>query len=206
VERVTVLQRAEEAAIVPRAFHTTSKRKVEDSEIVYAPRFRRRLVWTGSDNTFSPAMLNTESAQPLHSPPESLLLDHDIHSTLSQLHDYVKVETPFDVDKLELFLTGHPNPLFVNSVMRSLREGFWPFDEGIWEDAQEDMSNYSSDDIDLDAIRAFRDKECSARHWSDELPFQTLLPGMKTSPMFVVWQKGKPRVISSYRSRWVGPQ
>ncbi|KAF8799123.1 hypothetical protein BYT27DRAFT_7318460, partial [Phlegmacium glaucopus] len=145
-----------------------------------------------------PAAMNTELADPFKAPPEHLLNNPDIQSTLSKLNDYVKVKTPFNVDKLELFLTDHPNPSFVKSVMRSLREGFWPFNEGDWEDTSEDLSNYSSQDIDLDAIRAFRDKECEAHHWSPPLPFQQILPGMKLSPMFVIWQKQKPRVITDH--------
>ncbi|KAF8814811.1 hypothetical protein BYT27DRAFT_7054788, partial [Phlegmacium glaucopus] len=145
-----------------------------------------------------PAVLNTETAKPFQSPPEHLLNDPKILSTLSQLQDHVKVETPFDIDKLDLFLTDHPNQSFVKSVIKSLREGFWPFDEGEWNDDDEEVNNYSTEEVDLDAIRAFRDKERSKGHWSDELPFQNLLPGMKSSPMFVVWQKGKPRIITDH--------
>ncbi|KAF5385784.1 hypothetical protein D9615_002558 [Tricholomella constricta] len=83
--------------------------------------------------------------------------------------------------------------------MRGLRHGFWPFDEGEWKsEAEEFAGNYSVEDCDLDAIRAFRDKELKAGRWSDALPDATLLPGMKMSPMFVVWQKGKGRVITDH--------
>ena len=143
-------------------------------------------------------MLNTESAEPFRPPPPHLLQDPQIRSTLSELQDYVITETPFDIDKMELFLSEHPNQPFVKSIMRSLREGFWPFNDGEWEDCANIMDNYSSEEPDLDAIRAFRDKECDARHWSSSLPFQHLLPGMKTSPMFVVWQNQKPRVITDH--------
>jgi hypothetical protein len=64
----------------------------------------------------------------------------------------------------------------------------------------DDIQNYSTDKADLDKLRAFRDRECLAQHWSDELPFQRLLPGMKSSPMFVIWQKGKPRVVTDHAS------
>lgn len=110
----------------------------------------------------------------------------------------MNIDTPFDIDKLELLLGSHPNQPFVQSIMRSLREGFWPFDEGDWDEYSEDMVNYSSEETDLSAIRAFRDKECEAQHWSSELPFSQLLPGMKSSPMFVVWQKQKPCVITDH--------
>jgi hypothetical protein len=198
-ERVQVASRAEVAMEGPRQFQTSSKRKTED--LILGPRFRRRYVWSDMKNTCSPAALDTEVATPFPPPPAHLLNDRSIQSTLTELESYVNIETPFDIDRLELFLGSHPNQPFVKSIMRSLREGFWPFDEGDWEEFPDDMLNYSLDESDLTAIRAFRDKECEARHWSPHLPFQYLLPGMKTSPMFVVWQNHKPRVITDHAIR-----
>ncbi|KAF8348984.1 hypothetical protein F5887DRAFT_1071128 [Amanita rubescens] len=110
--------------------------------------------------------------------------------------DAIEVKTPFDVDKLELMLTDHPNPTFVRSVMKGLREGFWPFDEGNWEaEVGEIIDNYASEELDLNVIRAFHDKEISAKRWSQPLGSSNLLPGMKVSPMFVVWQE-KPQAVT----------
>jgi hypothetical protein len=97
-------------------------------------------------------------------------------------------------------LYDHPNQPFVKSVMRSLREGFWPFDEGNWKDDHEEeaIKNYSSKEVDFEAIRAFRDDEIQARRWSDPLQIDTLLAGMKLSPIFVIWQNGKPRVVTDH--------
>ena len=50
----------------------------------------------------------------------------------------------------------------------------------------------------MNTIRAFWDKECEAGHWSSHIPFQHALPGMKSSPMFVIWQKEKPQVITDH--------
>ncbi|THV06834.1 hypothetical protein K435DRAFT_573087, partial [Dendrothele bispora CBS 962.96] len=105
--------------------------------------------------------------------------------------DYIKVDTPFDVNRLERLLFTHPNRPFVDSVLHSLREGFWPFYEAEWKDemSQPSVENYSTDPVDLEAIRAHRDKEVAAGRWSEALPENfCLLPGMKVSPMFVVWQ------------------
>jgi hypothetical protein len=179
-----------------RQFSSSSKRKTED--LVDGPRFKRRYLWTDAAICRSPAALDTETAVPFISPPSHLLEDPSILSSLSELQGYINTETPFDVDKLELILSSHPNQPFVRSVIRSLREGFWPFDDGVWDDDFDDMDNYSSEELDLMAIRSFRDKECEARHWSPQLPFDHLLPGMKTSPMFVVWQKHKPRIITDH--------
>jgi hypothetical protein len=59
------------------------------------------------------AALYTETAPPLPSPPDHLINDPTIQETIKQLGDHIKVETPFDVDKLESLLADHPNPWLV---------------------------------------------------------------------------------------------
>ena len=109
------------------------------------------------------------------------------------MRDFIRVETPFDVDRFEAMLYDHPNQPFVKSVMGSFRHGFWPFDEGNWKDDHDEvMQNYSVKEADLEAIREFRDDEIRAGRWSNPLPHNVLLPGMKISPIFVIWQHGKP--------------
>jgi hypothetical protein len=83
--------------------------------------------------------------------------------------------------------------------MDSLHHGFWPLDEGNWKDDEEDfIQNYSSSEVDLEAIRSFRDDQIKAGRWSEPLPSKVLLPGMKLSPIFVVWQKGKVCVVTDH--------
>ena len=136
---------------------------------------------------------------PLPSPPQHLLDDPIIQESICSLGDTIKVDTPFNVDKFELLLTDHPNQPFVRSVMKGLREGFWPFDEGDWKaELEEVVPEYESNPEDAEAIRAFRDREIAAGHWSDSLESSDLLLEMKISPMFVVWQNEKPRVITDH--------
>jgi len=55
--------------------------------------------------------------------------------------------------------------------MKGLCKGFWPFDEGEWDLAEKDfLHNYSSEDLDLEAIQAFHDKEVNPKRWSTALP------------------------------------
>ena len=90
-------------------------------------------------SSLSPSALATETALPLASPPSHLLSDPYIQSTLHAMHDFIRVETPFDVDRFEAMLYDHPNQPFVKSVMGSFRHGFWPFDEGNWKDDHDEV-------------------------------------------------------------------
>jgi hypothetical protein len=145
----------------------------------------------------SPSALHTLSAAPLPDPPCHLVNDPKIQAALRDYKKHIKVETPFDVDKLEAMLHTHPNRPFVDSVIKGLREGFWPLDEGEWKvELEEVPENYASEGVDLDAINAFRDRECAAGRWSEEVSH--LLPGAKVSPLFVVWQNEKPRVVNDH--------
>jgi hypothetical protein len=151
--------------------------------------------------TTSPSALYTETAPPFHPPPIHLIDDPNIQSSLSAMKDSIKVNTPFNIDKFEALLKDHLNQPFVRSVMQGLQEGFWPFDEGDWKNKQNELSdNFAFLPEDLAAIRSFRDKELRADRWSSPLSISTLLPGMKISPMFVVWQHAKPRVVTDHSS------
>jgi hypothetical protein len=152
-----------------------------------------------SDNNISPSVLYTEHAAPLPSPPQHLLENAIIKAALDAHRDFIKVECPYDVDCLEAMLHDHPNQPFVQSVLKGLREGFWPFHDGEWKNELDEFDgNFSSEEPDLEAIRAYRDKELTGERWST--PISKLMPGMKISPMFVVWQQSdeiiKPRIIT----------
>lgn len=179
--------------------HTSTKRKNEDSQDI--PRYRRGYLWSDAPhNSCSPSALFTETAIPLPSPPQHLINDPIIQASLRGAKSQIKVDTPFNVDRLEAMLHDHPNQPFVKSVMTGLREGFWPLDDGDWDLEVEDLppKNFVSEIDDLTALRTYRDKEVKAGRWSGPLP--TLLPAMKVSPMFVVWQKEKARVITDHSS------
>lgn len=174
------------------------KRKREDEFPL--PKFRRGYGWTRTDERISPAALYTEHAEPLPKPPDHLFHDPQIRAALKVHADHVKVETPFNVDAFEKLCKGHPNPEFVASVMWGLRNGFWPFDKGEWDPRDDDngMENCVFEERDEEVMRSHRDKEVGNGRWSSAFRKEDMMPGMKISPMFVTWQKGKPRVITDH--------
>ena len=177
------------------------KRRAEDDQS--APRFKRGYIFTSnvsSESQAPPSISSTYSAPPLPRPPQHILDDPQIQASLAAVADYIHVDTPFNVDRIESLLTKHPNRPFVDSVLCSLREGFWPFHDGEWEShLKERYDNYATEAQDLAELRVYRDQEIAAGRWSPALPEDfVLLPGMRISPMFVVWQKGKPRIVMDH--------
>ena len=153
-----------------------------------------------SDNRHSsPSALYTETVPLLLTPPQHLLDNLKIQEVLHSLSDAIKVKTPFNVNKFELLLTDHPNQPFVKSVMKGLHEGFWPFDKGEWKvELEEVIPSYDCDPNDAEAICAYCDWEITAGCWSASLENTDLLPRIKVSPMFVVWQNEKPCVVTDH--------
>ncbi|KAJ3742268.1 hypothetical protein EV360DRAFT_22953, partial [Lentinula raphanica] len=134
---------------------------------------------------------------PLPGPPAHVLNDPFIQKALSAHKEFLKVQTPYDVEKLSTFLLFHPNRPFVESVLEGLRSGFWPCHSGDWESGAPIFDdNYNMETLDLNAVRAYQDKELAAGHWSNPIPSFT--PPMQLSPMFVVWQGDthKARVVT----------
>ena len=157
-ELAAAMRKAEEAC----ASGTRQLKRKAAEQISEIPRYKRGFIWEKSSTSshLSPSALATETAPPLASPPSHLLNDPEIQATLYAMRDYIRVETPFNVDRFEAMLYDHPNQPFVKSVMNSLRYGFWPFDEGNWKDDYDDViQNYSTKEADFEAIRAFRDDE-----------------------------------------------
>jgi hypothetical protein len=158
-----VQERVREAAEGPKSLRVNVTRKRKRPDDVSIPRYRRGYAWSVSSSHTSPSALYSECAPPLPSVPQHLIDDPVIQAALVEARTHIKVDTPFNVDRLENMLSNHPNQPLVHSMMRGLREGFWPLDEGDWKLELEDkVDNYPCDDIDMDSIRAFRDREIEA--------------------------------------------
>ncbi|KAF5335864.1 hypothetical protein D9758_016688 [Tetrapyrgos nigripes] len=174
------------------------KRKAPQSS---HPRFRRNFVWYDSeDEVVSPSVIFSETAPPLPSVPDKLLTDPEVVAALHAQRDFIQVTTPYNVDRLRNLLSLHPNQPFVESVLKGLVVGFWPCHSGEWEEGFDAlMENYHMEEPDLNVVRAYRDKEVAEGRWSPTI--RSFEKGMKSSPMFVVWQgeqHAKGRVITDF--------
>jgi hypothetical protein len=98
------------------------------------------------------------------------------------------VETPINVDEFESLLTNHPNPKFVQSVLKGFRDGFWPWADtklGEYPDTWDESLGDPRDQAEVDLICAQRDKEIQASCFSESFGTE-LLPGMYSMPIHVV--------------------
>ena len=91
------------------------------SELLDVPQYRRGFVWSNSfPDTVSPAAQSTEVAAPLPPPPYHFLDDPIFLKTLKSLDGFIKVDTPFNINRFEAVLHDHPNQPFVKSVIWGL--------------------------------------------------------------------------------------
>ncbi|KAF6757033.1 hypothetical protein DFP72DRAFT_809911, partial [Ephemerocybe angulata] len=132
----------------------------------------------------------TEIALPLPSPPLAALNDPFVARTIHEHPDLFEIVTPVNVDEFERALVSHPNPVFCESVVRSLRDGFWPF-ANIPDGYPLTYAAPQPEIEDEDQIRFLRDQrdiELSRNRYSHG--FKTLLDGMVRMPNFAVPKDG----------------
>ncbi|KAL1761846.1 hypothetical protein FB107DRAFT_200060, partial [Schizophyllum commune] len=105
------------------------------------------------------------------------------------------IVTPINVDRFKQLLVGHPNRALVDSVVRSLREGAWP-----WADTSDpalpttwdNMTKPLSKPEDVAFARQQCEMEVELRRFSP--PFgPALLPGMYGVPIHVVPKPGSSK-------------
>jgi hypothetical protein len=94
----------------------------------------RPYYWEGNVEGISRLALISESLHPLPSVPDKELKNDVVTRTISENEHLFSIVTPINIDRLASLLVNHPNPPFVSSVLRGLREGFWP-----WADTQPDV-------------------------------------------------------------------
>jgi hypothetical protein len=153
------------------------------------PKFLRHNLWTDGDYPTARSVADwTETAAPLPSPPQSELDDPVVKQTIAEHPELFKIVTPINVDRFEELLRDHPNPAFVASVCRGLREGFWP-----WADTHKDgypVTHDASlppprDQREADFLESQRQEEIAKGRFSPSFG-PDLLPGMYSMPIHAV--------------------
>lgn len=108
--------------------------------------------------------------------------------TLAEHPDLFKIITPINVNLFQQLVTSHPNQPFVVSVIKSLKEGFWPF-------ANTKPSSYPltcdmssgppGNKVEADFLRSQRDIKIAAEQFSNDFGSQ-LFDGMYSFPIHAV--------------------
>jgi len=159
------------------------------------------LRWRESDTPRTTSAYSTLTAAPLPSPPRNEFQNKVARKTISQNPDLFKVISPIKVDVFKKYVKDHPNQSFVQSVVRGLKKGFWP-----WADTSDpsfpttyDGSRQGSRITSEDKAKFIRQQcedEMELERWSK--PFGgKLLPGMHSAPINAVPKStpGKFRLI-----------
>ena len=120
-ELLIVQERVREASKGPKSLAVDASRKRKRLDDVSVPRYRRGYAWSVSSSNTSPSALYSERAPPLPTIPQHLVDDPVIQAALIEAHGHIKVDTPFNVDRIQNMLSDHPNQPFVHSVMQGPR-------------------------------------------------------------------------------------
>jgi len=83
-------------------------------------------MWGNDEDSISPAAQYSLFADPLPRPPLSVLRNSAASKTIRDHPDLFTIICNINIDAFETLLADHPKPLFVQSVLTGLREGFWP--------------------------------------------------------------------------------
>ena len=87
----------------------------------------RQFLWRDDDQTLGKVAKYSIAADPVPQPPFGEGRFEVELRTIAEHPNLFKIVTPINVDALEALLINHPNRPFVDSVMWSMRNGFWPW-------------------------------------------------------------------------------
>jgi hypothetical protein len=90
------------------------------------PRYLRHNVYHDDDMLSRSCAEWTEIARPLVSVPAVEFSNTLATCTIDRHRGLFTVDTPINVDEFEGLLSNHPNPLFVQSVLKGFRDGSGP--------------------------------------------------------------------------------
>lgn len=147
----------------------------------------RTLIWDDNDNAPSPLQLYSIDHPPLPHVPSNVLNNQVVINTIAQKPHLFRVVTPLHIQNFERLLANHPNRPLVQSFIRTLREGAWPWatipdnHPTTWDNSDRPLRDPSHAKI----IRESIDAEVKAGRYSPSFG-PDLLPGMFSAPLGVV--------------------
>ena len=164
------------------------------------------LIWRKSDRPKVISAYSTLAASPLPSPPKNELHNKVARRTIGRNPELFKITTPIKADVFKKYLRDHPNQPFVKSVVRALKNGFWPFANTsdptfpVTYDGSRQRKPITSKDR-AKFIRQQRNEEIALGRWSKAFG-KKLLPGMYSSPISAIPKStpGKFRIINDQSS------
>ncbi|EGG12743.1 uncharacterized protein MELLADRAFT_86999 [Melampsora larici-populina 98AG31] len=147
------------------------------------------------DTGYSAAVNSSIHADPLPSAPP-LSSDPQAAYAINRRPDLFQINCSINVENLKILLKNHPNKPFVDSIILGLTDGFWPISE-MSSDSTVYNKNHASGPEAEEVLIKTRDKELKLNRFSP--PFQTLLPGMKVSPLCLATNpsSGKVRMCTN---------
>ncbi|EGG09524.1 uncharacterized protein MELLADRAFT_95985 [Melampsora larici-populina 98AG31] len=128
---------------------------------------------------YSAAVESSIHAAPLPSAPP-LSSDPLAAYAIKRRPDLFQINCSINVKNLQSLLKNHPNKPFVDSIIVGLTDGFWPISSLPSDDTVFNKNHATGPEAE-EVLTKTRDKEVKLNRFS--LPFYTLLPGMKVSPL-----------------------
>ena len=107
----------------------------------------------------------TEIAPPLATVPVVEFSNINACRTIDNHRGLFSVDTPINIDEFSGLLTDHPNPRFVNSVLKGFKDGFWPWADthvGEYPDTLDESVGDPRGEKEFEFICNQRDKEIEA--------------------------------------------
>jgi len=171
------------------------------ADIGVSPRLRRQFHWPPPhlDPPRTPLITATLHASPLPPPPQQVLLDARSRQTLLDYPDQFQYGPALlKEDALATALKDHPNHPWVDSILRSVKEGFWPVNSGEAPrlPSAADRARWSPSKEEDRVVVEEQVLSDIANGWTSE-GLDSPIDGVVYSPMFVVRRAGdKPRVVN----------
>ncbi|GAA5912523.1 hypothetical protein JCM6882_004792 [Rhodosporidiobolus microsporus] len=165
-----------------------------------APRLRRTFHWPDpSSEPETPLLSSSLTAAPLPRPPDSVLNDPVARQTLEENPHLFSTHSPLNVAAIEEDLAAHPNKPWVESLLLSLKEGFWPGHSGaapVVPEPAKGTSLFPKKPEHQRVQRAWAEKSLANGLLSPA--FDKLFAGAVVSPQFVLEQGDKERLIDDH--------